>query len=476
MADLIGKSPCTFIHAQQTTAGPELPLRLPAWCSSSSSISFISDISSSSSSTSSSSFQHLRPPQTSLMYTLPLKRLRDILAHVAPSSTLAVEDLPSTRLPRLYTLSLDEEKQLLLSVAPSLSVRLLRQEQALLTSEATLVNFLESTVCPRESTAAAPSLPADESRGSILKSVVPKLLKHSSNTREIGYPYSIFDVSTGVPLSSISIYLSLPEQRTIDKQIGSLVRDLALITSPSGKFGIVPKVCGNPFAGAGTAGPTAFQGSTEWLPVFMSLVEGILRDGEDMRVVLPYEAIRAHFVRLSWRLGAVTVPRLLVLDVGDATNILVERGPEEERSAVRDGRKVREGIKLTGLRNWSNGMFGDPLLSSCFDTPSEEFMTGWCPESSDDLIEDEEGGRARLLLYKCYRAIVEIVTGYYRPQADSGRRELESRRKLTCALVELQNIDVDPEQAAKRGRSSTTDSGVEDVSKRPRVSEKGYKA
>jgi hypothetical protein len=405
-----------------------------------------------------------RPHLTSLMYSLPVRRLKEILSHVVPDASLGpVEQLPSTQLPRLYTLSMSDDRKLLLSFAPSLAVRLLRQEATILSSEATLVYFIAGSERQAEmgdspgSEIERPSSPMVEN----LKCLIPKLLKHSSNNREMAYPYSIFENTTGAPLSTLSIYLSLPERRMVDRQIGAMARALASLTSPSGTFGTVSRVLPDPFTPRSpTAPPTT--GSKTWAEGFNVLLEGILRDGEDMAVLLPYEVVRSHYQRLSWRLDAVTLPRLVVLDAGIETNVMIERKSEDGVSPA------DEGVKLTGLRSWSQGVFGDPLISNVFEEPSEGFMEGW-RESGEDIIEDGENAEVRLLLYRCYRAVVAIVTEYYRPQGDSSRRELEGRRKLTSALAELEKIDVAVNDALKRARSLSSEA---ESSKRLKVEEK----
>lgn len=383
------------------------------------------------------------------MYSLPVRRLKEILSHVVPDATLGpVEQLPSTQLPRLYNLSMSDDRKLLLSFAPSLAVRLLRQEATILSSEATLVYFIAASG-RRTETEGSPGSEIERPSAPVvgnLKCLIPKLLKHSSNNREMAYPYSIFDDSTGAPLSTLSIYLSLPERRVVDKQIGAMAKGLASLTSPSGTFGTVSRVLPDRFTPASpTAPPTT--GSKNWAEAFNVLLEGILRDGEDMAVLLPYEVIRSHYQRLSWRLEAVTLPRLVVLDAGSETNVMIERISGDGESVA-----MGESVKVTGLRSWSQGVFGDPLISDVFDEPSEGFWDGW-RESGEDVIEDEENAAIRMLLYRCYRAVVSIVSEYYRPQGDSSRRELEGRRKLTSALAELEKIDVVVNDALKRARS-----------------------
>lgn len=383
--------------------------------------------------------QHL----TSLMYSLPVRRLKDILSHVVPGTTLGpIEELSTPQLSRLYNLTMSDDRKLLLSFAPSLAVRLLRQESTIVSSEATLISFI--TDSNREDPALEASSEMENEEAVTLSTLIPTLLKHSSNNKEMAYPYSIFEPTSGVPLSTLSVYLSIPERRLIDEQIGSLVRSLASFTSPSGKFGMVGHVLVDPFTPRSN-----FSGALEsktWSQGFNTLLEGILRDGEDMSVLLPYDTIRHHFQRLSDRLDAVTTPRLVILDAGSETNVMVMRAPEEVLETT-----IR-GIKLTGLRSWSQGVFGDPLLAACFDEPSDGFLEGWLGRG-EDIIEDVDGIKVRTLLYRCYRAVVGIVTEYYRPQPDSSRRELDARRKLTSTVSELGKVIQSSKEAQKRPRA-----------------------
>ncbi|RFU32520.1 hypothetical protein B7463_g3807, partial [Scytalidium lignicola] len=388
------------------------------------------------------------------MYSVPFKRLKDILKHVVPTATLeTVGDLPSTQLPRLYTLNMSDNRKLLLSFAPSLAVKLLRHEATILSSEAKLIRFLSGLDGGESSQMSA-----------TLSRLVPKLLKHSSNNQEMAYPYSIFEPINGVPLSTISIYLSFPERRIIEKRLGTMVRELASFKSPSGLFGPVNRVLVDERAAeiAETSESPANSSSQKtWSEAFHSIFEGILRDGEDMVVLLPYETVREHFQRLSYHLDAVTSPRLVILDAGNEINIMIQRESENNDSA----KTAQESVKLTGLQNWSQGVFGDPLISSCFDNPTASFLEGW-REAGDDIIEGKDTREIRMLLYRCYRAILDIVTEYYRPQGDSSRKELEARRRLTKVLEELEKTEFNEAGISKKRSPSSTPS----TSKKAKVS------
>ncbi|KAH8819623.1 hypothetical protein F5884DRAFT_658332 [Xylogone sp. PMI_703] len=398
-----------------------------------------------------------RPHLTSLMYSIPFKRLKDILKHVIPNATLeTVDDLPSTQLTRLYTLNMSDNRRLLLSFAPSLAVKLLRHEATILSSEARLIEFLSG---PKGDSGQPSPL------STTLSTITPKLLKHSSNNKEMAYPYSIFEQLDGVPLSTISIYLGLPERRAIEKQLGAVARELASIKSPSGDFGPVNRVLMDESTTTEDTEATESLASSSsyktWSEAFHSIFEGVLRDGEDMVVLLPYEAVREHFGRLSYHLDTVTSPRLLILDAGNETNLMIQREIGNDNSVEAPSTSAR----LTGLRNWSQGIFGDPLLSSCFENPSESFLEGW-GEGGDDIIEDKETQEVRMLLYRCFRATLDIVTVYYRPQGDSSRKELEARRRLTKVLEELEKMEPKVVDTSKRSSSPSASS----ISKKPKVS------
>jgi hypothetical protein len=392
-----------------------------------------------------------------LMYSLPIRRLKEILSHIVPGSTLvSAEELPSTQLSRLYSLSMSDGQKLVLTFAPSLSTRLLRHEANLLSAEAALVSFIAGSDQDFGPGGSLQTRNEQPPRSAELFDLVPKMLKHSSSNKELAYPYSIFEAISGTPLSALSIYLSLSERRLVDNQVGSMARRLASLTSPSGLFGPVSKVLPDPFTQASSS--AAKKGTTTWSEAFKSLLEGVLRDGEDMSVLLPYDIIRTHHQQLSWCLDAVTVPRLIVLDAGSQTNVMIERGSADGKPTV-----PSRFPRLTGLRSWSQGVFGDPLLSSCFEDASEGFLEGW-RGGFEDVIEDAENSETRLLLYKCFRAVVSIVTEYYRPRPDSSRKELEGRRRLTSALAELDK----KYGALKRVRSVSAD---EDSSKRLKAEE-----
>ncbi|KAJ1325587.1 hypothetical protein MN608_08781 [Microdochium nivale] len=131
------------------------------------------------------------------------------------------------------------------------------------------------------------------------------------------------------------------------------------------------------------------------------------------------------------------------------------------------------GATLVGLDDWSSCIFGDPLLASDFTHHATgEYLRGFgispssalgsrilnlCGRETEecalddkcapftmrcglDLIEDSEHAYARILLYECYHAVVDVVRQFYRPTSRSTDREMAARRRLTRVLQQLEQV------------------------------------
>jgi hypothetical protein len=239
------------------------------------------------------------------------------------------------------------------------------------------------------------------------------------------------------------------------------------------------------------------------------MLEGVLRDGEDMAVVMSYPTIRRHFRRLGYLLDDVTTGRLVIVEGVARGNVLVEgvdgqqedveeekeEGDDGEESGKNKGKATYEKVaaeeeddeeggepettqkedtqpqqtlKLTGLRDWSSAIFGDPLLAAVFSDPNQplpssaflEGFNGKKPDSSADsrhtqlpyplnpsIIQNVETAWIRLLFYQVYHTVTRIVSEFYRPRQDSSVRELEARKKLNEVLAKLAEV---PDNTKKR--------------------------
>ncbi|KAK5625553.1 hypothetical protein RRF57_001269 [Xylaria bambusicola] len=478
----------------------------------------------------------------------PSDSVRAIIESAVPSTRLETVSIISTkRLLRAFKVKLTNERTLLLKLLPPPS-RLLRYEKWFVQSEAAVVEWLSQDACERDDTgshrpsekragkypreaspiirqsAQSPSAKPSSFDGQ-LRRYLPTLIMHSSISTETSSAFCLFEPTPGDPISSLGKPLTLAERRSIDFQKGRLIRRIANVKSPNGRFGQVATVLEQPRVSEEnkrTLRETKldFDGADGWKKTFHLLLEGILRDGEDRAVTMSYELVRTIFRKFSHLLDAITTPRLVVVDSDEDEVVLVaepekveknqgedkletlaedpgiKTEPEDSDAESRQQDNARD-LEITGLQDWSNCIFGDPLFATVFSHTTPEFERGFrqisrAKESHElhdikeedhdtsshdeeddgkevnkeeedeeekqqdididaDIIEDPENASTRILLYECYHATVAIVKQFYRPDADSSEREIAARRRLMAALAKLEHVDAN-EPAGKRPR------------------------
>ncbi len=542
--------------------------------------------------------------------------------------------LPCDRLQRAFSVRVSGGRTLMVNLPPPSTLRLLRSEQWLVATNFLVVKWILAVLLcgspvtgggsggrqaavaaaahragdrPGKGKQRARTWPADgddsSSSSSSLRQVVlpyiPTPVSGSpSAVLDLGPAHHVFEPARGVPVASLPSPLTAPERAAVDFQVGRLVRRLSEFTSPGGTFGPAVAVIGPrrpatqrrhetprtavAVSGSVSGGGGGGGGTATWANAFHSMLESILRDGEDMAVTISYEKIRSHSSRLAHLLDAVTVARLVVLDAGDDRNVLVSPttsttttttttttgeqnearrdqhhrqkqhglngagggggsapvhsswtrgggggGPEKKKNkqafpAPREGTRRTSGmapppasssslpsatsnppnLAVTGLWDWSNTVFGDPLFATVFSRgTSPEFLRGFRrpPRRADDdsdsddesndesddedeagdtdgdtdgdadadddpIIEDRANAPVRLLLYECYHATVCVVRQFYRPDTDSGARELAARRRLAAALARLGDV----EDRDDHHHNHDHDAGTAAAGKRPR--------
>lgn len=476
-----------------------------------------------------------------------VEAIKAVISQALPGTSIeSVRALPSTRLQRDAYIKVSDGRIFFLTIPPPPMLRLLRSEQWLVLSEALLIpwicrspanesrnervsiQYLIGTGSVQSDRSAVDTTPADQGRYDLssipLVQFLPAFIAHSPRDPSLGVAFNLTQPTQGSAISLLSPPLSEEERVEIDYQKGQLVRKISSLKAPNSKFGPVIAVLGQharPTDMNSATGIVGSGGTDSWSKAFLAMVEGILRDGEDLAVTISYSLIRHHVKRLGHLLGAVTQSRLVILDAGSDTNVLVHRRTRSEtRSATHDtrasttrqapahidtneedssrsrhwetlvGKKTTSaadtsqdshvGLSVSGLRDWSNCIFGDPLMAEIFhDDPPADFIRGFrqqpprgkttAPTTSspsihmsrtsspppDDLIEDRENAGIRLMLYECYHATHAVVKQFHRPAGTDGtRREMEARRRLAAVLNRLAEVD---DNVAKRPRSGSLD-------------------
>ncbi|KAI2469186.1 hypothetical protein F4781DRAFT_237960 [Annulohypoxylon bovei var. microspora] len=468
----------------------------------------------------------------------PLEPMRSVIQNALPHITVeSINLLPSCRLLRFFSVKISDGRTLLLSMSPPPIMRLLRSERAMNLSETLVTKWvLEEVLQPStqvENTAyksigthqhiesrsekSDPSVSPEGIRGlkEDMLRFLPILVTHSPSSAELGSPFNILEPPKGVSISGLPTPLNESERKIVDFQRGQLVRRLSTFTSPNGIFGPAIAVIGSQLdpTDPHRAQLASFgvRGARTWRQAFHALLEGVLRDAEDMAVTFSYEPIRGYFNRLGYLLDGVTTARLVILDASDESNILVSRSTKSaekgdevrpqptpsqdpnrteteataENPPIDRSKKEDESgessdtqqptVTVTGFRDWSNCVFGDPLFAEVFSRdPASEFLRGFygnaLHNNDGDLVEDRESAPVRLLLYECYHATVGVVKQFYRPGPNSSDREITARRRLVTALKRLQEVD-EEEAAGKRPRRPSANVEVWPV-KKPRGGDK----
>ncbi|KAL9052187.1 MAG: hypothetical protein Q9206_004411 [Seirophora lacunosa] len=276
-----------------------------------------------------------------------------------------VETLPDHLHP-INVLYLSNGSRLALKAGPSSIAHLLRHERCMLDNEAATLQVL-----------ARSSLP------------IPRLFKHDQSSTRIGSPYLLTTFLAGTSYAEEQKCMSASECADIQHQ-------LRLLTAAIGQYVAPSPMCFGP-----VAGNAAKQAHATWREAFKEMVESVLMDAEDLLVNLPYGRIREEFARLAGTLNDVSEPRLVVLGLSDARNVLIDR----------------QSNSITGLLDFGRALWGD-----------------W------QIVAMEEASVGKRLLYTIYHALVAIVKCHYRRQ--NGDEELDARKSLTGALEQLAGMEL----------------------------------
>ncbi|KAL2115013.1 hypothetical protein VTJ04DRAFT_10676 [Mycothermus thermophilus] len=342
------------------------------------------------------------------------------------ASIRSVKPIWSFRPQRIFEVALSTGQTLHLTLPPISTMRPLRSEQFLLESEATTIRWIHEAL-EKEQRQPSPDPPSPVTKThpndaiTTITAVLPTLLHHRPSS------HAVYSAIRGTPLCLLSPTPSPAAQRKINAQLGRLFRSLATLSSPTGRFGPVAAVVQpssrqspspssatrKPITTTGEAGSSppllqqppplpkvliegglsATSGADSWRVAFQSMLESVLRDGEDMMVAMSYATIRRHVKRLGYVLDEVRRARLVVLDGGEAGNVLVVDDDDGMETEGEGGWR-----RVTGLRSWGRAIFGDPLLAGVWSDPleggvGEGFMDGFCgDEELDGQREEEEDG------------------------------------------------------------------------------------
>ncbi|KAJ5749035.1 uncharacterized protein N7511_010731 [Penicillium nucicola] len=281
----------------------------------------------------------------------------------------------------LRLLALSNGARLLLKGSPSSRTALLRRERSFLETEAQFLALLGTSGNP----------------------CIPQLYHYDPHGRVWGSPYMIRQYMKGNSLLEMESRLTSRKRDDIDRHLGFLTSTIGQNAAPG--FGSLQQVA----YGAGRP---------SWREAFCTLFEGILRDAEDTFIHLPYLEIRNELNRLAPALEFVTLPRLVVVDFGQPSHVLLNEGSDQ----------------VSGIVDFSSALWGDVLMAEIFANPSPAVLQG---AGMSPYRTREE--KIRLVLYACYRLVSQITLQYHRSRDETS--EFDARRRLTTTIAEMARLE-----------------------------------
>lgn len=235
---------------------------------------------------------------------------------------ISIEELVDGAYNSSYLIVLQDGRYVL-KIAPPPDIRVLRYENSILEAEASALRLVrERTTVP-----------------------VPELILYDDTCNILDSPYLLMTYLPGTTLDKLRPSLSSSDSNTVDHTVGRYLRQVGDAARDRKYFG---------------RWQSRAKMYTSWQECFLALTEAILRDGEDMLILLPYEQLRQQFRRWAYTLDEVVQPNLSVLDFGDSS-VLVD--PKSKT--------------VTGLIDFERSGWFDPLLSAVFQKPSPAFMEGY---------------------------------------------------------------------------------------------------
>lgn len=406
-----------------------------------------------------------------------------ISSSISKAEVRNITRMPSGRYLETYLATMTNNSQFAFSL--SRRIRNIRSEQGALSAEAAFLQWLE--FLHNESTSAKHTLiesqnTTHDNNDSVsdgchqvrcIWRYVPKLLEHNLAIMPEPTPYSITTVQVGQTIATLETGLTVAERHSVDFQIGQLLRRISLIPSPTNRFGfgeaIIPPIQTRSISRRQKSVVEMPRISyARWSEFFAHLLHNATTDAASLGIILPTTSIDRCMNRFSKILDIGVEPSLVVFDAGLDKNVLVRRvDPTNSRGSRKrpSGRALRpqgdldsdivntsEGaVEVTGLREWSNFIFGDPLFTYTFSNqPSSTLVHGFNAriENLEPGVVDCVGSpvkgstyaATRLVLYQMYHATAAVVREFISREANAYERELEARKQLMVAVRHMDTL------------------------------------
>lgn len=266
----------------------------------------------------------MSPATTQALESNDSQRLNPAISLLFPSTVhVQHSQILHEHVHSLQVLTLSNESLLLLKGSPYSGTPLLRHEKRFLETEARFLALLGQSANP----------------------CIPQLYYYNPPRRPDGSAYLIRQYMKGATLADMESRLSLAQRADIDRHLGFLASTIGQNLAPA--FGALSQVA------SGT-------GRRSWRQAFCALLEGVLRDAEDMFVHLPYADIRDEMTRLGSVLDEVSLPRLVVVELGRPSHVLLNETSNQ----------------VSGVVDFTSALWGDVLMAEVFEGESPAVLEG----------------------------------------------------------------------------------------------------
>ncbi|OAR01297.1 hypothetical protein LLEC1_02716 [Akanthomyces lecanii] len=411
--------------------------------------------------------------------------LKKVVADAVPGTQIkSLQATVSPGLHQIYRATTHDGATIQFSLPLSPNRRVLRCEYGSIRSEAAILQWLLWLYKTRPKLGSPKLMSVDfedkkelknRIRAQAIARYLPKLLEHGVVGTMQRLQYNVITPCPGRVLSTLDFALTVADRRSVDFQIGQMLRCISLLRSPTSRFGTIESMLpAVPQRSNCEQRRASVQESNEtfarWSDAFGEMLHNAIQDAQSNQITASYDSIRRFLGRFTHVLDTVVEPRLVLVDAGLDNNVLVALQEVENDNSDASGSgsgaievaetsgiinsspSIAPGIRVTGIREWAKAIFGDPLLSIMLSqAPSEYLLSGFCAslvdtlddmdEVSEALLQNRQHVQIRLNLYRIYHALNAISVEYIRRDEGSDPRELRARRALVEAVRELDTFD-----------------------------------
>lgn len=309
--------------------------------------------------------------------------LRRLITECIPENITNAEELKDGFFNTTYLLYLDNGRKAVLKIAPPADIPVMRQEKDIMKAEIASIELVKKST----------SIP------------VPSIISHIPHNKYITSPLFIMDYIDAIPLDKLIPDLGIDEITEIYRQLGRYIKELH--SQHAKEFGYT--LNGN-------------RGYSTWSNAFISIIDDVLSDADDLNITLSVDASEIHRLVESYSstLDLVMTPSLLHRDLWFG-NILIKR----------------DSFDIAAITDWERSLYGDTLMDFVFayveGISSFEGKVGFnegygrtASHTHDEII--------RIELYSLYFLLLILIEGYYR-----GYQTKEQEDKAQAELVNTMN-------------------------------------